>query len=760
MDKNKIVSWSIIVLISALISIFVLFAPANAGVSPEEGRSIGDETNGTFAFIGETNLTFVDKNGSLIPKGYLISAWEDSNINIPFPNNETIFDSKKEAYRLLSGFYKVTDLVGVEKSRVYFAAKDEIRVETKVCGEPFSWVTRGGDITFKADTKLHNIKGNQTNNITYKLLDPDGLRVPGYSLSDIDVSENGENTKTINTAGLKTDVYTLSIETDPDTNNGLDVEGPSVTFEVKGIGVTVEAKPEEQVVTDEIVFTVSTTPHTDITLNVTRGVASNVWFEKGMGSGEVKSGGHSAFGTSDKDGNFKAVASFTEKGDYDITATERIIYTERGITVGITIYELKLTAPKEGVHYIGEVLKIKGSANVGTNMTIKIDGSTFKENAQFDDEYDWLTEESTLGTHKIEMWVLPLSDPEKDPPDDSVSIVLIRGGLFAKTSADFVALGDDFTIEGTVPGRDRVDILTIAPKGGDGKGLDLDDISNETDGDLDAPGLTHHICGITDEKFKKDKIKVSVKTDTGTYLIAVLNYGRDRVWGTSGSDNLLKVIGCPRGKCDKEYLKIKTTDQIINITKHETVNAAGSDDLLCIVTIKVENGFVTLDDIDDVPLGKNIEVTGTTNRKVDTPIIVTVEGLEKNATKLKPKFATVKADDKNFYNKFSISFDTASAKIGKYEVTADDGDGHIDTKTVNILPAVEPSVNVSATPTPGTQSQSTNKSNATSAPQIATPTATPIETEKQPGFEMIFTITGLLLAVTWLMLKVRRQKKR
>jgi hypothetical protein len=329
--------------------------------------------------------------------------------------------------------------------------------------------------------------------------------------------------------------------------------------------------------------------------------------------------------------------------------------------------------------------------------------------------------------------------------------MLIRGGLFAEPSSDFVALGDDFNITGTAPGRDRVDILTINPKGGSGRGLDPNAISKVTNNTLDAPGLTYSTCGVdTTGTFTAEKIDVGEDVDTGTYLIAVLNYGRDGRWGKRGNDNLLAAIS-------NDYnisLAVKTTDQILAILKEETINAPGSDDLLSIATLSVENGFVTLDDIEGVRLGSDLEVKGITNRKVDTPIMVTVEGVEEGMPDLKPKFATVEEGTAR-YNKFSVSFDTASARIGKYVVTADDGDRHVDTTTVDILLAVEPSVNVSATPV--TQGQGTNESGSATA--TVTPKPTPTPTPEEPGFGTIFSIAGLLV-VAWLMLKARRQKRR
>lgn len=770
-NKNKMASWCVVVLTAALISTFVLVAPANAGVSPAVGRSVGDTANGT-AIIGETNLSFVNATGTSIPSGKLKSIWGDRDIIIPFPNAGNVFDSSKAA-ALVEGEYEVIGDDGLNTNITFYSPI--LDVETKISGGAFSkepkTVTQGIDITFRAWTNLDYINGTSPNNITYKLIDPNGLqrrRVNGKSLMDIDVSNNGTNCLTINTSNLdELGEYTLSIETDPDTNNGLDKEGSSISFTIvrvvkeEGITyITIVATPGEQNIKDKVVISASTTPNTNVTLNVTSGNALCVLFRDDRGDVEV--GGHNASGKSNKNGDFKAAVYFNDTGSYEITATELEHNTTDSVTVQIVGFEAGVKTDKS-IYYIGEDVTISGSTNGGTEVTIKVGNEVLVAGVPIEEEkfsYTWKrTEEKSPGLYKIEMWVLPQSDTETDLPDDSVTIMLLRGGLSAKTSTEFVARGDGFTIEGTVPGRDYVDILTIAPKGGGGKGLDSNDISTETDGALNAPGITHYTSGVTSEKFKKDKIKVSLDADTGTYLIAVLNYGRDKKWGTSGNDNLLEVIS-------NDYttsLATKTTEQIIAILKDKTINVAGSDDLLCIATIKVENGFVTLNKIGDVHLGKNIEVTGITNRKVGTYIIVTVEGLEDNAVKLKPKFATVEKDDKHLYNKFSVSFTTATAKIGKYEVTADDGDGHMDTTTVNIVPAAAPSVNVSSsTPTAESQGHGTNESaNATLQMAMSTPTPASMQTEtkKTPGFETIFTIT-VVFAVARLLRSVRHRARK
>jgi len=747
-NKNKMASWGVVVLTAALISSFVLFAPANAGVSPDVGRNISDDGD---AVIGETNLRFLNESMVLIPNGAIRCIGEEVISGTPFDGP---FDSSHYKDELALGKCSVIGPPGSDYGEIsVFFLSPKLDVTTEVNGKDFDWVTRGGNITFETVTNLGVIGGPLPNNITYKLLDPYGVPshdVNGISLTNSDVSGSAVTNLTINTTGMRTGMYTLSIETDPATNNGLDTKGPEVSFEVKRKGITIEANKEKQTVTKEIVFTVSTTPDTIISLDVTWGMASKVKFY-GVGP--------PILGLSDKDGKSIAEASFTDTGSYEITATEFIAGTTVSIAVEIVPFEATLTGPKEGVYHIGENIKITGSATAGDSITVKVDDEvvTIGEPVEGFD-YTWKTEDKSPGLYKIAMWAVPFSDPFQDPPDDSLSILLIRGGLFAKTSTDIVAIGDDFKIEGTVPGRDRVDILTIAPKGGSGSGFDPTDIFDETEEQLNAPGLTYSTNGVTDEKFTTEKIDVGVDADTGMYLIAVLNYGRDKKWGTSGNDNLLEVIS----NGYSTSLASKTTEQILAILKDKTINVAGSDDLLCIATIKVENGFVTLNKIEDVHLGKNIEVTGITNRKVGAYVIVTVEGLEDNAVKLKPKFVEVKEDDTIFYNKFSVSFATATAKIGKYEVTADDGDGHMDTTTVNIVPAAAPSVNVSSsTPTAAEiRGHGTNESaNATLQMAMSTPASTQTETKKMPGFETIFTIT-VVFAVARLLRSVRHRQRK
>lgn len=742
----------------SLLLLFVFIAPVNAGVSPDEGRAIGDDET---AIIGETNLRFVDNDGNLIPSGTLESTWWESNINIRF---RTPFDTTVSIVKdkLIEGKYKVVGDNG-KNINVYFNLPD-LHAKTKVCGEDFSWVTRGDNITFEADTYLEVITGSLPNNITYKLLDPQGVQiytVNNVSLKDINVSYDGSNSTTINTTGLDIGTYTLCIKTDPATNNGLDEEGTPVTFDVKSDGVSIEAEPKEQFITKDIVFTISTTPHTNISLNVTWGMESVVCFKEDVGDIKEGKGGHNATGVSDEHGYFKAAAYFNDTGAYEITATEygcnvdgravNRVATDDNVWVKIKQFTALVSTDKS-TYYIGEDVKVTGSATAGNSVTIKIDGNVVAIDKPIEGfDYTWKTAGMTPGSYEIAIWVLPASDPETDLPDASVTIILLRGGLNAEVDREFVAHGDYFTIEGTVPGRDRVDILTIGPKGGSGHGFDSVDIVAETDGELDAPGLTHFICGVSvDGAFKtdtdRDELDVGKDVNTGMYKIIVLNYGIDGVWGTkTGTSNLLKAITSNY----KINFATKTTDEILALIVDKTVGQPGSDDLLCIATIKVENGFVRIDDIEDVPLGSKLKVTGSSNREVGTTIVVTVEG----PTSLKPKITSVETNDTIFYNTIKeVSFDTKTAKIGEYIVTAKDNDEHMDTTTLNIVMSEEPLINFSLPIEPAVEPANQSDNESANVTLLA-------EALKKPVFKVTFTALGLLLTlvVTWFVVSTRKK---
>ena len=141
--------------------------------------------------------------------------------------------------------------------------------------------------------------------------------------------------------------------------------------------------------------------------------------------------------------------------------------------------------------------------------------------------------------------------------------------------------------------------------------------------------------------------------------------------------------------------------------------------------------------IADVELGNDLVVAGTSNREGHA-IIIRVTG----PINLGTKFATVED------GKFKVNFSTSEALTGEYTVEADDGESHVDTTTVNIVMPVRtlasptpvsvpvPTPTPTLTPTPTTpQEMQAHASTSTSSKLIV------------PGFEAVFVITALVLAV-------------
>lgn len=752
MGKKGIISASMVVF-AVLISLVVLSGVANAGVSPDVGRSVGDCANGTSAIIGETNLRFVNASGVPIPKGTIEATWEGGPI-IPF---EGRFDSRyaQQYEGLVAGGYRVRSEDGALTTNITFSSPTLTINKIIVRGREYTKVVKGENITFVISTNLWII--NSSTNISFKLVNPRGVPILIENVPLV----NGTNRTTINTAQLDTGEYKISIKSDPATNNGLDTEGASKTFSVEKRSITIEADVEKQAVNKDVIFNISTTyGFTNFSLNVTRGAEANVEFAEFVyeqGAIKRKSLGHHIAGRTDEDGNYRAIAYFTEPGIYEISATDTDADIESAETVEIEEFRATVSVDKTK-YYVGEPVIINGSANSGDNITVKVDDEVIKTDAEVEGfNCTWRTAGYQPDSYEIGIWVLPHSNPDSDPPDASVTVLLMQGGLSATLNKKVVALGDEFEIKGDAPGGGRVDILTISPKGGSGHGLSsVDTVSR-------APGLTHSICSPDSDGGFKDKIRVDDDADTGTYLIAVLSYGRDGVWGTSGSKNLTAVLSNYSGS-----LAVKTQEQIIAILKDRTINAAGSDDLLCINAIKVENPEVRLNDIEDVLLGDNIVVSGYTNRAEGSTIVITVEG----PVELKPKLAFVEKD-----GTFNVSFSTVSARPGEYTVTASDGKGYYDTKTVNIITATTPPLSVknssgnSSTHSPAlapatatatatsSQSQEAVKEDGASAdPALSSRTQVEAKVEAQPGFELIFAFAALGLAmVVWSRLKKRKK---
>jgi len=175
----------------------------------------------------------------------------------------------------------------------------------------------------------------------------------------------------------------------------------------------------------------------------------------------------------------------------------------------------------------------------------------------------------------------------------------------------------------------------------------------------------------------------------------------------------------------------------------------GSGDLMWLTYVRVETPTVTLNPVASVAVGEPLVVTGISNRGEGHTIIVTVKG----PVELTPQTVPVENGT------FNATFDTSDAKPGTYTVKADDGDGHTDEVTVDIVAAGATPVptplptGVTPTPAPTAAPETPTPAPATPTPAPATPTPTPKPT---PGFgASVFTIAGLL-AIAYLVLRRRK----
>jgi PGF-CTERM protein len=558
----------------------------------------------------------------------------------------------------------------------------------------------------------------------------------------------------IETAGWKIGTYTFQIKTKADNACGLDKVTDVKTLSIIKGEVDIAAEKTSIVEEASLKLTVTGVSGDNIQvesestkvefLNGTEDTPTNSWC-----TGKAK---YCFTDKIDEDGKRTYAVMFTETGSYTIkvtvTAGDRLNTYD---TVDISVTEKAVTFDVPLTVTIGSKFTLAGVANTGERVDIAIEDRVYSKTNDIvlDDNGEFSVEIDTASTTDV---IQPLTVPgsvrlkayinrkdkgigdigSTESDDGSIAILLVRGDLTATISDPSVAQGDDFTISGIAKGSKSVNIMIVSPKGSGGDYIDGTD-----QGIYDTTSSISE----TDNSFTK-KINVGDDVDTGTYVIAVLSPGSDSVYNGLVDATTANL----KDKLDGSYnLQAKTQEQLLEILQDATVDAAGSDDLLVLLTVKVEAAFVRLDPVATVGVGAPMVVSGSTNREEGFAIVVTAKG----PTELTPK--TVMVEN----GKFNATFDTTGAKEGMYTVKADDGDGHTDEVTASISgTAPSPTATVSPTATPATPTPTMPPTPTPATPTPATPTpATP--TPEEPGFEAVFAIAGLL-ALAYLVLRIRK----
>jgi hypothetical protein len=381
--------------------------------------------------------------------------------------------------------------------------------------------------------------------------------------------------------------------------------------------------------------------------------------------------------TMEEDGQMEFSVRFYDTGAYTIEVTD--LDTDDEDTEDVKVSEKDVTFDMPSTVVIGEDLEIRGTANAGDYVDIAIEdyiayvGIPIEADGTFEED---LRTPETRGTGApgsivIEAFIRVAGEPApkvgdltRQEEDGSTSILLTAGSLTADISTLAVAQEDEFTVEGTAGGSDFVDIVTIAPKGGSGRGI------NPASVDPSVPGITWDSSAVSDMDYSYLKdIYVDQDADTGKYMIIVVSPGRNGVYDEINSPYLFGSEFVAKYG-DVKSLGSKTQGQIVAILRDATIGAAGSDDLMWIGTIivgEIETETLTLNPIVDVVVGNQLEVTGETSRNEGSIIWITVKG---RYQELVPQAAFVKD------NSFNATFDTTGAHPGTYTVKAIDGYGY------------------------------------------------------------------------------------
>jgi hypothetical protein len=542
--------------------------------------------------------------------------------------------------------------------------------------------------------------------VDLKIIDPDGNQIKtddnnqtftGKTLSYLRDHYGNNN---LDTTGWAIGAYTFQIKTKSEEACGLDATTAVKDLTIQKGEIAIEAETTSTVELTTIRLTVTGVATDKIKVE---GDSKNVLFKQGVDDTpntiNVTDGDPWFNDTIDSDGIRKYAVEFNDTGSYTIKVT----VTGPGTTATnprINDYDSEdISVSEKGVTFdmpasvtIGEKITIKGTATSGTYVSVYVDDTLWKkldnlviEDGEFSKEVKTTDVGMNVpGTVRLKAWIdcrdvcsdcfVPgTAESTKKIPtkttDGEDAILLTRPELKAELSRTVVALEDSFTVEGTAKGSMEVAILSVPPKGGGGKSL-----INKGETGLSP---TTASVSTTDDTFSK-KLTVQEDATVGYYDIYVLSYGMDDEWDMTGTNKLYGPNGALWEKYRIETLTngdiaTKTPEEIYAIL-YDMVHSAGSDDLMWIGKVKVEQAFVKLDPVADVGIGEPLVVIGESNRRDGYPIVVTCKG----PVELAPK--TVKIEN----GTFSVTFDTTKAEEGEYTAKADDGDGHTDEVTVEI----------------------------------------------------------------------------
>ena len=621
-------------------------------------------------------------------------------------------------------------------------------------------IPRGSNFTIDFSTNLDPNDG-----VSLEVTDPRGYPMPwnpadGTIFDKVNVSHVTD--LEIDTTGwIDLGIYTFVVSTEEgEYARGLKKKSKEEELEVVRSELKIKVEKPKIVEFEQVKLTVTGVPDHNIFVSIERG-AEHATFPGGYNPIIIT---NSSFEDMiDADGKREYVVYFSKTGSYTVKVEDSKSDEEDYVDISVSKKKVTFSEYMPETCVIGTDLVLNGTTNTGTTIDIAIENVIVMADIQVDKKGEFevkLPTPATQGTGvegaiKIKAFI----DTEKRDfsrwqdvsgveDDGSIMLWMIMGSLSAESSASIVPPGDSFTLRGIASGSKAVDILIVAPKGGGGEGM------NPTNSE--ANGLPHGIVYETASVSRETHtwsvgINVLEDADKGTYLVFVLSPGKNNIYDEIGTAELLDGIETKYFGGDLSKLAGKTQEQIKSIFLDATTGAAGSDDFMEVLKIKIGMAEVALNSISDVVIGDELVITGISNREGHS-IIVKVKG----PIDLGIQFARVEN------GKFKVNFSTSDALTGGYTVEADDGEGHTDTTTVNIVTPVR--TLASPTPVPTTTPASTTSQ------EMPTPASTPTTQPENaststssklplPGFETVFVITALLVVPLFFVCETRRRRK-
>jgi hypothetical protein len=708
------------------------------------------------ALVGQV-IQFYNATGNASGKVTLTGISENNAGEVKFSD----LNGRIDISGIKTGDYNVTgepEAIGCNAT-VISVGEATMELKLKKGTTTVTSIPQGTRITVKFTGSLDPNDG-----VTLKVTDPSGdtMKVnPADATAIFDkVNVSHITDLEINTAGWELGTYKFKVSTEEEYARGLRKESAEVKLEIVSPELKIKAEKTEVVVSEKVKLTLTGVPDHNISISVERG-AEHATFPGGINDNPASTKIGNFSDSIDADGKMGYVVYFDKTGSYTVKVNDLDSATEDSVDISVSKKKVTFTMPETCA--IGTDLIVNGTANTGKTVDIAIENRIVEVDATIDTKGKFEVKLPTPDTHgtgaegaiKIRAFIDGAFSSEQDVSgvvdDGSALVLMITGDLTAESSATLVSPGDSFTLSGTAPGSKVVDVLIVAPKGG-GNGMNP---TNSEDNGLPR-GIIYEAASVSSDFTWSVDIDVQEDADTGPYLVFVLSPGKDTLYDGIRTEELLDGIKEKYLGGNLATLAGKTQEQINAILVDATTGAAGSDDFMKKITITVGTAEVKLYSIMDVDIGSDLVITGTSNRE-GYSIIVKVKGLVNLGT----KFVTVEN------GKFKATFSTSEALTGEYTVEADDGEGHTDITTVNIITPVR--TLASPTPAPTNSSVSTIPHEVPeSTPTIQSPTIQPPTIQPEnlsasalsqlpvPGFEAVFVITAVV--IVYLFIFVFRKK--